>query len=265
MNLISIIVFAAGTVIGSFLNVCISRLPQNESIVRPKSHCVSCGSGLRPFDMVPIISYIMLRGKCRYCGAGIPSRHALVETLTGLVFVSLFQKYSLNPEFILSAALISILIVVFFIDMDFMIIPDSLVISGMIVGTLQFVYNIFYPIRLYGDRNWWNPLVGAVEGSGFLFIAALIGLLIFKTDEAMGGGDIKILAPIGLFTGWKLTIVILFLSAFIAGIAGIFLIAVKRLNRRSAIPFGPFIVVSTYISVIWGWDIINWYIKMLYI
>jgi leader peptidase (prepilin peptidase) / N-methyltransferase len=255
--------FIFGLLIGSFLNVCISRIPKGESIVKPPSHCTNCGTRLQPLDLVPVFSFLFLRGKCRHCGVKISARYPAIELLTALTFVLLFYRYSISMDFLASAFLTSILIAVFFIDVDHRIIPDGLVLTGLAGGLLLIVYNLFQPVQIYGDRNWWNPVVGILAGSGFLFLVALLGMLIYKTDDAMGMGDVKIFAPIGIFLGWKMTLVALFISIFLGGIFSLVLLITGVKGRKSTIPFGPFIVAGTFVTLLWGWDIIHWYISRL--
>ena len=257
------IVFVFGLLIGSFLNVCVYRIPRGESMVKPPSHCCECTTKLKAYDMVPVISYVILRGKCRFCGSKIPISYPLVEVLTALAFATLFGKYGLTVDFFSLACLISILVVVFFVDLKHRIIPDELVVFGLGLGVLIAVYNVFYQVKIYGDGNWWNPLLGIAVGSGTLFVIALIGFIVYKTDDAMGMGDVKIFAPIGMFLGWRITGVALFISVLLGGIAGLILIAFRLKKKRDAIPFGPFIVSGTFIAAVWGWDILNWYLNRL--
>ena len=265
---IGVNIFVFGLIIGSFLNVCIWRLPREESVIGGHSHCVHCGKRIRAKDLIPLFSYLFLRGKCRDCGKRISARYALVEFITGLSFVILFLKLGLCFDLFSMMYLVSILIVVLFVDIDHRIIPDELVIAGLIGGAIVFVYNIFAgiytetlpPVLTYGnDTFWWNPILGLIIGSGSLFLVAVLGSLIYKTDDAMGGGDIKIYAPIGLFLGWKLTLVSLFFSVIIGGVIGIILLLVFKVGRKAAIPFGPFIVIGTYVTILWGWDFLIWY------
>lgn len=250
-----------GLLIGSFLNVCIFRIPQGESIVSPPSHCPNCGTRLKPFDLIPLLSYLFFRGKCRYCNQKISPRYFLVELLTGIVSVALFFKYGLTVDFLAFLFLTYILIVVFFIDLDHQIIPNELVIAGLIGGALLFVYNLFLPFQIYADHRWWNPLLGLVSGSGFLFGVSLIGLVFYKSDDVMGMGDVKIFAPIGLFLGWRMTLLALFSSVVLGGMSSLMLILLGKANRKSMIPFGPFIVIGVFITVMWGWDILHWYVN----
>lgn len=257
--MIGFLTFVVGLVIGSFLNVCIYRIPRNESIVYPASHCTECGYRLSWFDLIPLFSYIRLRGLCRSCGSAISLRYPLIELFTAIVFLMLYIKYGLTPVFMIYALVMSILIVVFFIDLEHMIIPNKLVMVAAIAGLTVALTNAFIPLNIYGDSRWWNPFLGALIGSGFLFMVAVLGALVFRSNEAMGGGDIKLMLPLGLFLGWRLTILTLFLSVLIAGGVGILLLALKITSRKSSIPFGPFIVIACFISIMWGYQIINWY------
>jgi len=257
--MIEFLTFVIGLIVGSFLNVCIYRIPRNESIVYPASHCTECGHNLAWFDLIPLFSYFLLRARCRSCGTTISVRYPLVELLNGIVFLLLYIEHGLTPVFVIYLVLMSILIVVFCIDLDHMIIPNKLVLFASVAAVLTVIFNLLAPQAIYGDNKWWNPFLGALIGSGFLFLVAVLGSIIFKTDEAMGGGDIKLMLPIGLFLGWRLTILTLFMSVLIAGVVGIILLALKITSRKASIPFGPFIVISCFVSIMWGYNIINWY------
>jgi len=201
-TIITLYILIFGLVIGCFLNVCIYRIPAKQSIVSPPSHCTSCGTRLRPLDLVPVFSYVFLRGKCRYCGEKVSARYPLVEGLTAAVFVILYFRFSFSVEFLVAIFFSCILICIAFIDFDFKLIPNGFVLAGLISGIALFVYNFFYPVSIYGDGTWYNPLIGMVGGAGFLFLVAVVGSLVFKSDDAMGMGDVKLLAAVGLFLGW---------------------------------------------------------------
>lgn len=257
--MLEFLTFIIGLIVGSFLNVCIYRIPRQQSIVYPASHCTECGYSLSWLELIPLFSYIGLRGRCRSCGSPISLRYPLIELLTAIVFLMLYIKYGLTLVFMIYAFLMSILIVVFFIDLEYMIIPNKLVMLAAIAALIVALANAFIPFYIYGDSRWWNPFLGALIGSGFLFMVAVLGALVFRSDEAMGGGDIKLMLPLGLFLGWRLTILTLFLSVLIAGIVGIILLALKVTSRKSSIPFGPFMVIGCFIAIMWGYQIINWY------
>lgn len=254
-------IFIIGLVIGSFINVLIFRIPQEKSIITPPSSCTSCGNRLTAPDLVPVLSYVFLKGRCRHCGERISLRYPLIELLTAVIFVALFYKYGFSVPFFGFAFLMTILIAVFFIDIDHRIIPNGLVITGLIGGFAFFIYNCFNPMPgVFGDVNWWTPLVGILPGSGFLLIVALVGSFIYKTDDAMGMGDVKLLAPIGLFLGWRLCLIALFLSIVLGGVLSMLLILLRIKKRKDTVAFGPFIVIGAFVTIMWGWDLLYWYL-----
>jgi leader peptidase (prepilin peptidase)/N-methyltransferase len=238
-----------GVIIGSFLNVVIYRLPNNNSIVSPPSSCGSCGHRLGPLDLVPVLSYAFLGGKCRHCGEKISARYPLVELLTGGLFALLFWRYGISIDFIKYAILACILISAGFIDIDHRIIPDRLNLFGLIIGVIFLV--------IPGSRSIKSSLLGFLVGGGFLFIVALI------SRGAMGGGDIKLFAIIGLFLGLEKTILALFLTFILGGIVGILLIALKIKSRKDYIPFGPFISIGAFIAIMWYNNLIMYYFNIL--
>jgi leader peptidase (prepilin peptidase)/N-methyltransferase len=257
-----ILIFTFGIVFGSFFNVVIYRLPEGKSIVTPRSSCGKCGTTLSMKDLVPIFSYIFLKGKCRYCSSKIHIRYPLVELLTGLVFVVLYAKYDLSIEFLFTLYLMCILIIVFFIDLDHMIIPNELVIAGLIGGVVFFVLRFWYNDTLLDGARWYSPILGMVVTSGFLLLVAIIGKLIYGGD-AFGMGDVKIFLPIGLILGLKLGIMALVFSIFVGGISGLILIITRKKERKSQIPFGPFIVIGSFLSILFGHGSLSWYIGLL--
>ncbi|HEX9060695.1 MAG TPA: prepilin peptidase [Clostridia bacterium] len=259
--IINIYVGIFGLMIGSFLNVCIYRIPLGESIVAPHSHCTSCNRKLGPLDLIPLFSYVFLRGRCRYCKEKISPRYPTVETATAVVFLILYAKYGLTVDFASFAFLMSILITVFMIDIDKRIIPGNLVVIALAAGILVTVYNVIRPFGIYGDHNWWNPIAGFMAGSGFLLLTAVLGFILFKTDEAMGIGDVKIFAPIGIFLGWKMTIMAIAVALLTAGISCLFIIALKKKGFKETVPFGPFLIIGTFITIVWGWNLLSLFIR----
>ena len=257
---IYIFIFIFGLILGSFVNVLIYRVPEGKSIITPPSTCPACGTGLKPLDLIPVISWLFLKGKCRYCKISISPRYLLAELLTAAVVTGLFARFGASFAFFAFTYLIILLTAVFFIDIDHRIIPDELVLAGLVGGLAVFVYNIFLPGQMiFGDGKWWNPLAGILSGSGLLMLVAIVGMLIYKTDDAMGMGDVKLLAPIGMFLGWQLCLEALFLSILLAGVSSFILIVLRLKKKKDTIPFGPFIVIGTYLTIIFGWSIINWY------
>ena len=259
---ITLYIAAFGLIIGSFLNVCIYRIPSKQSIISPPSHCTRCDTRLKAWDLIPVFSWILLRGKCRYCGARVSARYPIVEGLTSLVFVLLYFRFSISVELLAAIVLSILLICEAFVDFDLKIIPNEFIIAGMLSGAALFVYNLFYQVDMYGDRVWYNPIIGIVSGAGTLLLVAVVGSVVYKTD-AMGMGDVKLLAVIGLFLGWRLTLVALLLSVILAAIVSFVLILSKKVNGKSEVPFGPFIAIGTFIAMLYGWNIIEFYMGFM--
>ncbi|HHX74178.1 MAG TPA: prepilin peptidase, partial [Firmicutes bacterium] len=203
--------FICGLLVGSFLNVCIYRLPQDESVIYPPSHCPSCGRRLRATELVPLLSYLWQRGRCRGCGAAISPRYPLVEAVTGAVFAALAWRYG-PPAVLWHAAFFALLLVIFFIDLDHQLIPNRLV---LLLAALV-------PVRLLAGEV---PLVQAA--AGMLLGGGLFSLLAVLSRGGMGGGDIKLVAVLGLWFGWRLLLPLMFLAFFCGGAVGVFLLALK--------------------------------------
>ena len=247
------IVFIMGIFIGSFLNVCIYRIPYNQSIVAPGSHCYNCSTPLKPFDLIPIISYVFLRGKCRYCGSHISIRYPMVELLTGIIFLLLFYKYSFSIMYYFLIALVCILLCIAFIDYDHLIIPDELILFGFVLGLMYklvlYFFNLQYIKPIYS-------LLGILVGGGLFLLIAII------SKGGMGGGDIKLMGMLGFWFGWKDILLISLLSFIIGSLVSIFLLLMKFKNRKDAIPFGPFIIISTFIVLFFSEQIVYWYFNL---
>ncbi len=250
---IVLIVFVFGLFIGSFLNVCIYRIPRRESIVWPGSHCPACGAAVRPWDNIPVLSYLLLGGRCRKCREKISPRYPLVELLSGLLAVSLLYKYGPTAVFVIYYLLSCALLVVTFIDFDYQIIPDSISLGGIVVG-LVLVY--FLPVS-YGDA-----LIGLVSGAGGL-IAVIYGYYFLTGKQGMGGGDVKLLGMIGVFCGWQGVLFTIFMASLIGSVVGVSWIIIKGKDMKAAIPFGPFLSLGTMIYLLWGQLLIDWYFGFL--
>ena len=254
--LMQLYVFIMGIVLGSFFNVCIYRIPNKQSIVNPPSYCYNCNNRLKPLDLVPILSWTLLRGKCRYCGQKISPRYALVELLTGILFVLVYKAYGYSTITLYYLLLVSLLVVITFIDLNHYIIPDELIIFGLIGAS---IFNILGQGISIKD----SLLGGLICGGGMLALIYLIELLIKK--EAMGGGDIKLFGMVGLFLGIKLGMITILLSVYVGAIYGVGSIIYSKMKQKeynSIIPYGPFISVGALISILYGTNIINWYIGL---
>jgi len=251
--MISLFAFLLGAIIGSFLNVCIYRLPKKASIVTPGSHCPLCGKTIRFYDNIPIVSYLILRGKCRHCKAPISLRYPVVEGLFGLLTLALFLKYGPTVPFILFLAFTAALMIITFIDLDYQIIPDSLSVPGIFVGIAA---SFFIPLL-----SWPESVVGIVVGGGFLLLVAA-GYKWITGREGMGGGDVKLLAMLGAWLGWKAIPFILFSSSLIGVVIGGGIGLLQKTGLKSKIPFGPFLALSAIIYMFFGPELIHWYLNL---
>ncbi|MCE1226021.1 MAG: prepilin peptidase [Geobacteraceae bacterium] len=249
----AVFVFLFGAAIGSFLNVCIYRLPLDQSIVSPGSRCMSCGAVVRWFDNIPIISWLVLRGRCRGCGAGFSIRYPLVELLTACLFLLLFLRFGLSISFAIYVLLVVALIVITFIDFDHQIIPDEISLSGVVLG---FLASFFLP-----EPGWASSLAGIVVGWGSLALV-FYAYLWLTGREGMGGGDAKLLAMLGAFLGWKAVPFIIFISSLVGSIVGLSLMALQRKGRHLAIPFGPYLAMGAVLYIFYGPQLINWYLRL---
>jgi leader peptidase (prepilin peptidase)/N-methyltransferase len=272
---ITITVFLFGLVVGSFLNVCIVRLPHGRSIASPPSHCPRCKAGIRFYDNIPIVSFLLLRGRCRKCGEPISWRYPMVELLNALVYVWIAREFWLGGEAFLIMALCSSLIVITFIDYDHQIIPDVITLPGMVVGLALapfFMTSLGGPLPFHLGAlvphagpyltGLLNSLIGLLLGGGPLF---LLGWTWEKLRhvEAMGGGDIKLMGMVGSFLGWKAALLTIMLGALAGSVVGIALIVLKKHQMEKIIPFGPFLAVGAVISAFYGSDILAWYLGLI--
>ena len=245
-------VFVFGAVIGSFLNVCIYRIPAGESIVTPGSRCPECGTAIRWHQNVPILSYLALGGKCAGCKASISIRYPLVEALTGFIFMLVFFHFSIHPATLVYWLFGAALIVITFIDVDHQIIPDVISLPGILIG---FICSFAIPWI-----SWVDSLLGIVVGGGSLFLVAAAYELLTK-KEGMGGGDIKFLAMIGAFLGWKAVLPIIFISSLLGSLVGVPLMFIRKADGKLAIPFGPFLAAGALFYLFWGPPLIRWYLS----
>lgn len=242
-----------GLFIGSFLNVCIYRLPRAESIVWPGSHCPACGAAVKPWDNIPVLSYVILRGRCRQCAAPISPRYPLVEILSALLALGLLYRFGLSAAFLIYYLFACALLVITFIDLDYQIIPDSISLGGIMVGL---VLVMWLPIS-YRDA-----LIGLVIGAGSL-IAIIYGYFLLTKRQGMGGGDVKLLGMIGVFIGWQGVLFTIFVSSVIGTVVGVAWILIQGKNMKAAIPFGPFLSLGAIIYLFWGPIMIDWYLMLM--
>ncbi len=253
-----IMIFILGIVIGSFLNVCIYRLPLGKSIATSPSACPACEHHLGPLDLFPVFSYLFLGGKCRYCKGKISAQYPLIEALNGVLWTLLYVRFGFVWPLPIYMALVSLLIVISAIDFKHMEIPDGLVIAGLVLGAAQLAAAVFTP---HFDV-WYSYLIGFAAGGLPLLLIALFCMYVLKKD-AMGGGDIKLMAFTGLVIGWKLVVTAYIIGIFTGALAGVMLMALGKRKRSDAIPFGPFLSFGVVMSVFFGHTLINWYLGFL--
>jgi leader peptidase (prepilin peptidase)/N-methyltransferase len=236
--IMTIFSFLLGLAIGSFLNVCIYRIPLKKSLAYPPSSCPQCGERIRFYDNIPIISYIVLLGRCRGCGKPISIVYPLVELITGLLSLFLFVKYRLSHQYFLFLIFSASLIVISFIDLRHQIIPDSISLPGIVIGILVSL--------IFRDIKWYDSLIGAIVGGGILYIVAE-GYFLLTGREGMGGGDIKLLAMIGAWMGWKAIPKIILISSLTGIIIGGTALLLTQKGMKTKIPFGPFLVLGALV------------------
>ena len=266
-----ILAFLFGAIVGSFLNVCIFRIPLGTSLILPSSSCPQCKTAIKAYDNIPILSYFLLGGRCRYCNASISPRYPLVETMMALFSTFLILKFGLSPSFFIYFIFISSLVVVSFIDLDHRIIPDKISLPGIILGFLAsfikpveghndfLVLYVFKAVKGTLNMATLDSLLGIFIGGGLLYAVAVLFYWVTK-KEGMGGGDIKLLAMIGAFLGWSSTLFTILVSSLIGSIVGVALMVATGADSKYAIPFGPFLSMGAVIYLFFGKEIIRWYL-----
>lgn len=248
--LILCIIFFFGACIGSFLNVCIWRIPRSESIVSPGSKCPQCNTPIRFYDNIPILSYVLLLGKCRNCASPISIRYPLVEGLTGLLAAATAYRYGITLDFLIYFVFISALVTVTFIDLDLQIIPDVISLPGIPIGIAASL--VLTPVTFK------DSLIGALVGGGSLFLVAW-GYHLITGKEGMGGGDIKLLAMIGAFIGWQGVFFTIFLASATGSMIGAILMLFAKKDLKFAVAFGPFLALGALAYLFVGPELIDWY------
>ncbi|MBN2124077.1 MAG: prepilin peptidase [Deltaproteobacteria bacterium] len=237
--------FLFGLALGSFLNVCIYRIPRQKSLMSPPSSCPHCGKGIRFYDNIPLISYIILLGKCRYCRKPISLRYPVVELTTGLLSAALFIRHGITPPYFFLLVFASLLVVISFIDLDFKIIPDVLSLPGIPLG---FIAAFLFAVN---QVSWLESLIGILGGGGFFYLIGA-GFRRLRGKEGMGGGDIKLLAMIGAWMGWKALPFIVLISSLTGTLIGGGALLMARRGFSEKIPYGPFLVLGTLVYLFFG-------------
>jgi leader peptidase (prepilin peptidase)/N-methyltransferase len=238
-----------GLCVGSFLNVCIYRLPRGQSIMSPPSRCPQCGRSLRWFDNIPVLSWLALRGQCGQCGAPISMRYPVIEIVTALVW--LLVAWMTPPGWLLASRLVlaTALIVLFMIDLEHQLLPNAITLPGIAVG-LAFSF-VAPPGPI-------DSLIGIVVGGGILYAIAA-GYYFLRKEEGMGMGDVKMLAMVGAFLGWRAVLLTLVLASFAGAVLGVIIMTWQRGDMKYALPFGTFLALGTLVSMLVGEQILTWY------
>ena len=252
--LIEVSIFIFGLCIGSFLNVCIYRLPASKSIVHPRSMCSNCGTLIASYDNIPILSYMVLRGKCRYCGARISFRYPLIEFISGIFAVGVFMKYGLSVEALIYYTFIATLLVITFIDIDHQIIPDVISLPGI---PIFFAASFVLP-----DITLVESIMGILIGGGSLWIVAQLYYMLTR-KEGMGGGDIKLLAMMGAIIGWKGVLFTIFMASAVGTVVGMLVMLKTRTSMKLKVPFGPFLAIGAIAYIFLGPQLMAWYFNLL--
>ncbi len=273
--MITAVVFIFGLIVGSFLNVCIARIPLGRSIATPPSHCPQCSKGIRFYDNIPLLSYLLLRGRCRHCGLPISFRYPLVELMNGLLYVWIEHEFWLGGETLLIMLLCSALIVITFIDYDHQIIPDVISLPGMLIGIVIapfFLMALAEPLPFPIDRMMplagpyltalTNSLLGVLCGGVPLFAIGWIWEKL-RHVEAMGGGDIKLMGMVGSFLGWKGALLTIMIGSLAGSLVGVLLILLKKHEMGKVMPFGPYLAFGAVLSAFYASDIISWYLGFI--
>ncbi len=246
---------AFGLLIGSFLNVCIYRIPRNLSIVFPSSRCPYCNTAIRPWDNIPVISYLFLGGRCRNCKAKISLRYPLVEALNAFLYAAVVWRYGIGWGSVVYAVLCSSLVAITFIDLEFQIIPDRITLAGIPIGLAAGFFLLPDPFMRADLLGYKASLIGMITGGGLFYLVAVL------SRGGMGGGDIKMMAMVGSLMGWKSVLLTTFLGSLAGSLIGVFLMVFKGRGRKTKIPFGPFLALGAVITLFFGQEILLWYLR----
>lgn len=237
-----------GLIIGSFLNVVIYRLPKHESIVYGPSHCMNCNEKIKPYDLIPVLSYLILGGKCRNCGAKISGRYPMIELLNGFLYLGIFAFFGLTLDSLLLMAFSSTLLVIAMIDFDTMDVYDGTLIVILLLAIFRLITNI---------SSFPSAILGGLVVSIPLYIIAIL-------TQGIGGGDVKLMGVAGFFLGINVTLVGTFLGILMGGLWGVILMLLFKKEGKAMIPFGPFLCVGMYIALLYGVQIADWYLGLIF-
>ncbi|MFD1736026.1 prepilin peptidase [Bacillus salitolerans] len=250
MTLLYIYSSIIGIILGSFFNVVGLRIPKNESIITPRSHCTSCQRTLTTLELIPVFSYLFLRGKCKTCGTKVSPLYPIMELLTGVLFLLSALWFGFTPELIVALCFISLLIIITVSDIAYMLIPNKILLFFLPV---LIMLRIFIPLD-----PWWDPLAGAFTGFGLLLLIAIV-----TKGNGMGFGDVKLFFVIGIVLGVQNVLLTFFLASLLGAVIGGIALLAKVIKRKQPIPFGPFIALGAIISYYFGDNIVEWYINWI--
>jgi len=265
-----------GLIIGSFLNVCIYRIPLGKSIVFPGSGCPNCGKAIRFYDNIPILSYLLLRGKCRFCGERISVQYPIVELLTGIAFYACAKWWYFTPPTFVNSLFLSVVVILIFTDYHHQILPNVLTLPGMIAGILLSPFqtpsfysdvlsfptaSMLWPSNPQIALPWVGSVIGAIIGGGSLFVVGL-GYLKLRKKEGLGMGDVKMMGMVGAFLGWPLAVLTIGVGAFLGSIIGIMGILLRNMTMQTKLAFGVFLGISAAFALFYGLPILHWYVSI---
>lgn len=238
-----------GLCVGSFLNVCIYRLPRGGSLVHPRSRCPGCDHELHWFENIPVLSYLILAGRCRRCRARINPRYPIVEIVTGLLFLAHYFVFGWTALLVVRLIFACALVVLFAIDLEHQILPNVITLPGIVAGL---IFSLVFPPGVF------DAVLGALAGGGVLWLLGE-AYYRFAGQEGMGGGDVKMLAMVGAFLGWKLVLITLVLSSVLGSLFGLAMILSRRGNMKQALPYGTFLAIAALVASVYGDRIVDWY------
>ncbi len=269
-----ILVFVLGLAVGSFINVCIARLPQGESVIAPRSRCPQCKAPIAAYDNVPLLSYVLLGGECRNCRGKISALYPAVELLTALLFISLYLRNGLTWNLLAEAVFISLVIPLIFIDFRHFILPNAITLPGMLIGLVlsplqplerwqdSLTLVLYSLLNVHSDSHLplalFGSLLGIVLGGGLLWLVAE-GYYRLRRVEGLGFGDIKMMGMVGAFLGWKLAWLTVFLASLAGSLFGVYLMAVHGRGLKHQLYFGSFLGAAAIVSLYYGSELLNWY------
>lgn len=261
LNLLYFIIFIFGLCFGSFLNVIVYRLPKNISITSPPSRCPSCSYRLGIVELLPLLGYFILRGRCRNCNVRISPRYPLIEFATGILFVAVFYRFGLTLEFLFYLVLLYLLFAITQIDLEKRIVPNKLVAAGLIAGLLLYLPQLISyltPVNplFVAERAITDGLLGFLLGGGVMLVIMIV------SRGGMGAGDIKLMAMIGFYVGLRGTALVMLLGFFFGALVGVSYIILGRLTRKDALPFAPYLALATLVEVFWGEQLWSFYINL---